>query len=275
MKVPFRIIELDAARAAAEAAGPADPPHRHSYEELILVTQGNPLHFIDFKKETLQAPCFVYVPMGKVHQFQADEYSRGWAIRYLNEFIPEAPFHFYNNFLDFTTIALPQDACLERFYTLCGMMKAEQEQEQPDYQIIRPLLQAFMAMVDNERKKNMPGSGEGPKQAQLIACNNFLKILEANFRRAEGVRFYAEKMNTSVRNLNLITANVMGRSVSELIESRKLIEAKQLLLNTDKTISEIGYELGYNEKSYFSRVFHKKTGMTPSDYKVAVQSMIA
>jgi AraC-like DNA-binding protein len=132
-----------------------------------------------------------------------------------------------------------------------------------------------MAMVESERKRNMPVQGEGPRQAQLIACNNFLKILEANFRRAEGVGFYAEKMNTSVRNLNLITTNVMGKSVSELIESRKLIEAKQLLLHTDKTISEIGYDLGYNEKSYFSRVFHRKTGMTPSDYKSAVLAMIA
>jgi AraC family transcriptional regulator, transcriptional activator of pobA len=275
MDQPFRIIELDAARAKAEAERPADPPHRHRYEELILVTEGNPVHFIDFKQEVLQAPCFVYVPMGKVHQFHADIHSRGWAIRYLNEFIPEAPFHFYNNFLGFTSIALPRDGCLERFYTVCRMMKAESEQPQPDLNIIRPLLQAFMAMVDNERKRNMPVKEEGPRQAQLIACNNFLKILEANFRRAEGVGFYAEKMNTSVRNLNLITTNVMGKSVSELIESRKLIEARQLLLNTDKTISEIGYELGYNEKSYFSRVFHKKTGMTPSDYKSAVLAMIA
>lgn len=275
MDQQFKIIELDAGRARDEASRPPDPPHRHRYEELILVAQGNPVHFIDFKKEVLQAPCFVYVPMGKVHQFHADLDSRGWAIRYLNEYIPEAPFHFYNNFLDFTTIALPPNGCLERFYTLCHMMKSEYEQPQPDHQVIRPLLQAFMAMVESERKRSMPVPDEGPRQAQLIACNNFLKILEANFRRAEGVGFYAEKMNTSVRNLNLITSNVMGKSVSELIESRKLIEAKQLLLNTDKTISEIGYELGYSEKSYFSRVFHKKTGMTPSDYKAAVLVMIA
>jgi len=277
MNVPFKIIELDEARAMAEAEAPAVPPHRHQYEELILVTAGNPVHFIDFKKEILQPPCFVYVSMGKVHQFHADRASRGWAIRYLNEFIPEAPFHFYNNFLDFTTIQLTPDNCLGRFHQLCQMMQAEYERPFPDYNIIRPLLQAFMAMIEGERKHNMKADQQegGPKQAQLIACNNFLRILEQNFRRPEGVAFYADKMNTSIRNLNLICVNVMGKTVSELIESRKLIEAKQLLLNTEKSISEIGYELGYNEKSYFTRVFHKKTGRTPSEYKLAVQAMIA
>lgn len=277
MDRPFKIIELTAEKTKAEAEGAAIPPHRHTYEELILVTEGHPTHFLDFKKETLQAPCFVYVPMGKVHQFQADIQSRGWAIRYLNEFIPEAPFHFYTHFLDFTTIPLPQNACLERFHTLCRMMQQEYEQAEPDYNIIRPLLQAFMAMVEAERRLLLQGpeTSNGAKTAQIAACNSFLRILEDNFRRAEGVGFYAEKMNTSVRNLNLITTGVMDKSVSELIESRKLIEAKQLLLNTDKTISEIGYELGYKEKSYFSRVFHKKTGLTPSEYRTTVLAMIA
>jgi AraC family transcriptional regulator, transcriptional activator of pobA len=274
MNQPFKIIELTEALAKAESEAPAVAPHRHQYEELILITQGNPQHFIDFKRETLEPPCFVYVPMGKVHQFQADVHSRGWAIRYLNEFIPEAPFNFYTNFIDFATIPLAPGDCMERFYSLCRMMKTEAERPFPDYNVIRPLLQAFMAMVEGERKRNLEIQS-GPKQSQLITCNNFLRILEENFRRSEGVGFYAEKMNTSVRNLNLITTHILGKSVSELIESRKLIEAKQLLLNTDKSIAEIGYELGYNEKSYFTRVFHKKIGRTPSEYKIAVQAMIA
>ncbi|HBL78673.1 MAG TPA: AraC family transcriptional regulator, partial [Aequorivita sp.] len=45
----------------------------------------------------------------------------------------------------------------------------------------------------------------------------------------------------------------------EIIETRKLTEAKNLLISTDKTIAEIAYELGYNENSYFSNVFKKKS----------------
>jgi AraC-like DNA-binding protein len=71
----------------------------------------------------------------------------------------------------------------------------------------------------------------------------------------------------SARNLNLISQSAFGKSVTEIIETRKLIEARNLLLNSAKTISEIGYDLGYNEKSHFTKVFHKRTGVTPTDYR--------
>ena len=62
----------------------------------------------------------------------------------------------------------------------------------------------------------------------------------------------------SSRNLNIICQNILHQSVSEIIETRKLIEAKNLLISTDKSISEIGFELGYNEKSYFTNCFQKE-----------------
>jgi AraC-like DNA-binding protein len=79
----------------------------------------------------------------------------------------------------------------------------------------------------------------------------------------------------SERNLNLICKNNFQKSVTEIIETRKLIEAKNLLLHSEKTVSEIGFELGYNEKSYFTRVFHNKMGVTPSRFREMARSMIS
>ena len=59
------------------------------------------------------------------------------------------------------------------------------------------------------------------------------------------------------------------------IETRKLIEAKNLLISTDKTISEVGYDLGFNEKAYFSSVFKKKTGQTPSEFREEMNRLIS
>ena len=71
----------------------------------------------------------------------------------------------------------------------------------------------------------------------------------------------------STRNLNLICQNILEQSVLEIIETRKLIEAKNLLISSEKTIAEIAYELGYNENSYFSNVFKKKSGQSPSEFR--------
>ena len=67
----------------------------------------------------------------------------------------------------------------------------------------------------------------------------------------------------------------MQQSVGEIIETRKLTEAKNLLINTNKTIAEIGFELGYNEKAYFSKVFKRKTGQTPTAFRNEMKQLIS
>ncbi len=129
-------------------------------------------------------------------------------------------------------------------------------------------------MVESERKKLNPGA-DILHSTQNTTFKNFLKILEENFRRPEGVEFYAEKLFMTSRNLNLICHNILQQSVSEIIETRKLIEAKNLLISTGKTISEIGFELGYNEKSYFTNVFKKKSGQTPTEFREEMSRLLS
>jgi AraC-like DNA-binding protein len=147
-------------------------------------------------------------------------------------------------------------------------------QELNDLSTIKHLVNGLISMVDAEKKRNIPVDIE-IKSSQITAFNNFLRILEENFRRDEGVSFYADKMNMSERNLNLICKNNFQKSVSEIIETRKLIEAKRMLLYSDKSVSEIGYELGYNEKSYFTRVFHARMEITPTRFREISRKMIS
>ena len=129
-------------------------------------------------------------------------------------------------------------------------------------------------MIDAERKRNTAANTIATA-SQVVTFNNFLKILEENYHRYEGVSFYANKLNMSERNLNIVCQNNFRKSVTEIIETRKLIEAKRMLLYTDKTVSEIGYELGYNEKSYFTRVFHARMEITPSRFREMTKAIIS
>jgi AraC-like DNA-binding protein len=79
----------------------------------------------------------------------------------------------------------------------------------------------------------------------------------------------------SSRNLNLLCQNILNQSVSEIIEMRRLTEAKNLLTYTDKTVSEIGFELGYNEKAYFTNVFKKVAGITPTVFRDEMRKILS
>ncbi|WP_306350880.1 helix-turn-helix domain-containing protein [Flavobacterium sp. '19STA2R22 D10 B1'] len=271
MEQPFFIYKFTE-ESALKAINTPSKPHRHDYEELIIVAEGSPDHFIDLNKETITAPTVIYVAQGKIHHFLPTEATRGWGIRYKTEFIPESKFHFYSNFLDSINYPIQSDECLLKIETLCEIMLDEYKQPIINITMIKKLLEAVLSKLEEEGRKLII---DNPHSSQLITFNNFLKIVEDNYKRTVDVHFYADKLNTSLRNLNLICQNVFNKSVSEIIETRKLIEARQLLLHSDKSISEIGFELGYQEKSYFTRVFTKKTGLTPTQFKAQIQPLFA
>jgi AraC-like DNA-binding protein len=170
-------------------------------------------------------------------------------------------------------LKLEEGNSLQRLGTICEMMYEEASQETPSYAIIKQLLSVLFTMLEHERKK-LATSNNTLQKTQNVSFGNFLTILEENYRRPLGVDFYAEKLFMSSRNLNLICQDILEQSVSEIIETRKLIEAKNLLISTDKTIAEIAYELGYNENSYFSNVFKKKSGQSPSEFREEMKKLL-
>tara|TARA_R110002124_G_scaffold101252_2_gene248749 strand:+ start:451 stop:1896 length:1446 start_codon:yes stop_codon:yes gene_type:complete len=58
-----------------------------------------------------------------------------------------------------------------------------------------------------------------------------------------------------------------NETVNKFIANLRILKAKELLENTDLSISEIVYKIGLNSRSYFSKIFYKKYGLTPKDYK--------
>lgn len=272
MDAPFNIFEIDAAFIEKLTHQPPDA-HFHEFEELLLVTAGGLEHYIDFQFEQVTAPAACYVSMGKMHRIVPQPNLQGWVITYKNEFIPNSQLNFYSNFFTSNTIPLTSSPCLTRFNALCQIIRGEFEQEMQDVNTIRHLTNGLVSMIDSERKRNIPIENT-VKQTQIATFNTFLKLLEDNYRKDVGVAFYAEKMNMSERNLNLICKNNFQKSVSEIIETRKLIEAKQLLIHSTKSVSEICFELGYNEKSYFTRVFRSRMNYPPTEYRTIMQQQI-
>jgi AraC family transcriptional regulator, transcriptional activator of pobA len=271
----FKISRVDAAEALRLSSEPLEP-HQHDHETLIIGTQGRLDHFVDFKSSIIEAPFVSFIAKGKVHRVithPKDDKFDMWVLRFKSEFISETIFQLYSSFHDKANQVLQKGACFNRLNSICLMIDEEMRHPSSDYSIVRHLLSALFIMIESERKK-VAENENGITSFQNETFINFLKILEDNFRRPLGVDFYAEKLFMSSRNLNLICQNIMSQSVSEIIETRKLTEAKNLLATTNKSISEIGFELGYNEKSYFSNVFKKKAGQTPSEFRDEMRKII-
>ena len=272
----FRIFRVDFEEVQRLATG-ANLPHHHDYEELIVAAQGSLEHFIDFRTEVMDAPFVSFVTKGKVHRVKPtmkDGACDMWVLRFKSEFIPETTFQLYSFYHDNANIQLKEARCFVRLTMLCEMIAAEMGQQEPDLAVVRQLLSTLFTLISSERRKLHP-DGTSQPATHNETFRNFLRILEENFRQEHEVEFYASQLFMSVRNLNLITQNILQQSVSRIIETRKLIEAKNLLISTDKPVSEIGFELGYEEKAYFTRVFKKNTGQTPTEFREEMRKLVA
>ncbi|MDF0706086.1 helix-turn-helix domain-containing protein [Flagellimonas okinawensis] len=249
--------------------------HVHEFEELIIGSQGKISHFIDFEDETVYAPFVSFVTRGKPHLLRPQVHNGAcdlWVIRFRSEFMSEVIFKMYGYFHNRANVTLPTDKCFDRLMALCQMMYDETQRPNPGLIVIKQLFMTLLTIINHERPTNIQSDAANSASETYT---HFLHILEENFRRNVKISFYAEKLFMSERNLNIVCQEVMQQSAGEIIETRKLNEAKNLLINSNKTIAEIGFEIGYNEKAYFSKVFKRKTGYTPTSFRKEMKQLIS
>ncbi|MDT0123128.1 AraC family transcriptional regulator [Paenibacillus sp. RRE4] len=82
----------------------------------------------------------------------------------------------------------------------------------------------------------------------------------------ESVADYAKQVHLSTSYYSNLFKKVTGQSVLQFVVSERIEVAKKLILQ-GMSLQEVAVTVGYHERSYFSDVFKKKVGMSPSDFK--------
>ena len=77
----------------------------------------------------------------------------------------------------------------------------------------------------------------------------------------------ASKLSLSARYLSDLLKQETGKTALEHIHISLVTEAKNILLSTDNTVAETAYQLGFENPPYFSRLFKKEVGLTPTEYR--------
>ena len=94
-------------------------------------------------------------------------------------------------------------------------------------------------------------------------------LLHEHFREHKDVGFYANALHLSAKHLSAQVKAQTGRTLKQLIDDYVLFEAKSLLSQTELSAKEITYWLGYDDPSYFGRLFKHKEGVSPQAYRLS------
>lgn len=241
------------------------------FVELVLLTEGSGKLCAFASNRSMNLPALIYTPQGICDKFVPDKDARGYVVRFKNEFLPANKADAFAIFFVFGNISLRNVASLDNLVRLFQLLVTEYEAASVDYKSIQYLLLSLLAKVNFVQ--NSVDAEDRIKDREYLICKEFLKLLEQQFAYNHKVEYYSRQLYIPLRSLNYITTRITGQTVLQLIDARKHIEARKLLADASKSITDVAYELGY-DRSYFSRFFHKKSGMTPLQFRQGMMNNV-
>ena len=97
--------------------------------------------------------------------------------------------------------------------------------------------------------------------------DQFLQLVQQNFRKERFLEFYADKLNVTAKHLSRTVKKQTGYTAVEWIERYVVLEAKVLLKSSNLNIQQISDELNFPSQSFFGKYFKKLTGMSPKEFR--------
>lgn len=251
-------------------------PHRHTFYQVLYVKKGSGIHTIDFQELEIVAPVIYFLSPGQVHDLafkneniegiliNFDEYFFNSFLSKIN-YIDDFPFFNKNGEIySFDVTILPNE--IDEIFSKIVYEFTDKKDFFQD--AIRLLLLELFVQVNRFQEKKI---SEKQYSNQQNIISNFEHLLEHNFQKEHYPKFYAERLAITPNYLNLVCKNYLGKTAGEMIRQCIVLETKRLLINSQLSISQISFELHFEDNSYFTKFFKQNTGLTPFQFRNSIK----
>jgi AraC-like DNA-binding protein len=234
-----------------------------------LFTKGAGTHTIDFNQFKVRPFEIYFMIPGQVHSWDFEGETDGYIINFsdilfrsflLNPNYLER-FHFFSGVSNESVCQLPLEIH-NRVIQLFDEILMYNKNGEID--MTRLLLMQLFITVENSCKSN--NTQKVPQQKQLL-LRNFRRLIDQHYLTIKLPKEYADLLYVTPNHLNALCQDLLGKTAGELIRDRILLEAKRLLTNADMTVTEIAFNLNFQDNSYFNRFFKKYVGVTPDEFR--------
>lgn len=241
---------------------------RRQFNLIYLLTEGEHDVMLGADYRWLKPNDLVIVPENMVYASQHIRNCKGFCIHFKTEFVQnlingplteDFPFfHFEAEHI----INLNDKDSLMIQQAFKNIISEYQSTSNEKDSILRNLIHILLLRIREIYRPYVKQFMMSSSRATRLA-NTFKHMLERDFIKNRSVQKYASALNISSKYLYDVVKATFGKTPRDFINDMLLLEAKVQLGSTDKTISEIAFDLQFDDQAHFSHFIKQKSGMSP------------
>lgn len=250
------------------------PVHTLSYYDITLITdtgENTAAFSLDGRPYRLAPGDMLFSRPGEIRAWEGEKLPGGYALIFEEEFLRS----FFNDpsFLPHLSFFRHDRPCARlhsgrlypRILGLMGQIAAEiNDEETKDNHMLRALLYETLTLLNREYARSNLSAGEMPPRRHI---DRFIRAVDTDFAASHDTKHYADLLCITPNYLNEIVQRHLGTTAKGYIQQKIVTEAKTRLAYTGLSVSEVAGRLGFENPSYFIRLFRRQTGLTPLQYR--------
>lgn len=255
------------------------PAYRPDFYSFLFIKDGAGHYEIDDKSFESQSGMLYFTNPSNYRKFGwrkiEDIYLVTFDENFLKKYVDK---NIYDEFPFLLTETINPKLATTEFYATSEQLYLEIQEEyigsSPDkYAIIGHLLGILLYRIKDYFWKDYDPIYEGNRSSQIVKSfkrlleKHYREIIDGNSENIYKVQDYAEALHLNANYLGNVIKTKTGKSVSNWISNKTMLEAKSLLANSTDSIKEISYRLKFSELAHFSNYFKKYAGISPSQYR--------
>lgn len=249
-------------------------PHRHDFFEVLYLLKGSGFHVIDTNKYEIKPPCVFFMSPGQAHKLELSNDIEGFIFIFTADFyllnrsnqntLIEFPF-FYTIHQDNPPLLLDNENDIRFLESLFRLGISEiSDTVESNTEMLRSILDLILTTCAARYQvtENLLNKGKGQ-----ILVKRFFHLVEENHQKNLSMSDYSGMIGITPNHLTQTVKSLTGKTSSQIIRAKQLLEIKRLLVHTNLSISEIANQLNFEDQSYFTKFFKRETGFTPVQFR--------
>ncbi len=242
--------------------------HSHSFYELVAVETGNATHVIDGVRHPLYTGSVCLIRPGQKHHYEDITHLSLLTFlfdmesiqAFMDDFTLMDGFnHLFGNRQNTRKMLFVDDLTLTQLDQLAVRIADEQALARPGFRTaLFTLLIEAVLLFSRQAYELTPEKAAGTGRLAPV-----LSFMEENFQHDIKLTDLAEVAEMSVTNFRRLFKNKIGESPIQHLLLMRLAKAKELLMTTSLSVTDIAMKAGFNDANYFSRQFTAVTGLPP------------